>query len=418
MVSSLADTWMQRQRPCQAPDIEAVQHVDRDGTVSYILNNPGENQYLSLNDEGYFIWGLLNGERTLNEIAVAYTAHFHTFALGSIFAVIADLQTNGFLTESEAPLIPYMPDEHIARHQKILSSLIKALTWRVELHHLDRTLDILNRTVGRALYAPVTLVLYALVFLAGLGAFIDLTLTHTINTTSAQDFFVPLTVGYVIATLLHEVGHGLTVKRMGRRVIGGGFGWMVFAPFFYINTSDMWLATKWRRLAVTAGGPIVTFLLASGAALAALIVHTSPLAAPLLTFASVNFVMMLFNLCPGMPTDGYFFLMDLVEIPALREKAMLFLGRGEFVTCLRTRSWTREQRVFAWFGAFVLLYTLFTLVQMGFIFAEYAAAPLQHLLPDTEATIGAWVIGLLIGALFSLPMIREMRTGQQTIGGG
>src|SRR5205085_7973545 len=93
--------------------------------------------------------------------------------------------------------------------------------------------------------------------LAGFIAFLT-GLTHPRTGALGGWVLVALLGLYFLSIVLHELGHAFTVKAFGHEVIGAGLGWYWFGPIAYVDTSDMWLAARWPRVAVTLGGLYTT----------------------------------------------------------------------------------------------------------------------------------------------------------------
>src|SRR5207248_6507662 len=82
-------------------------------------------------------------------------------------------------------------------------------------------------------------------------------------------FLIPANLA---AILIHEAGHAFTVKAFGREVPRGGIGWYWFGPIAFVDTSDMWLADRWPRIAVSLAGGYANLVLPPLAPLAACLV--------------------------------------------------------------------------------------------------------------------------------------------------
>ena len=118
-----------------------------------------------------------------------------------------------------------------------------------------------------------------------------------------------------------------------------------------VDTTDAWMAGRRARMLVTAAGPATGLVLAGSMQLVALAVPAlGPLAFKL---AFAWYLNVLFNLNPLLALDGYYLLMDWLEIPNLR-------GRG-----LATAGWV--------LGSISLVYAAFVLVYLVVVVAAVAA---------------------------------------------
>ena len=169
-----------------------------------------------------------------------------------------------------------------------------------------------------------------------------------------------------IIKCLHEFGHGLTCKKFGGEVHEIGIMFLVFAPFLYCNVTDSWsFPSKSRRLLVTAGGVLTEILVACAACVVwyfteqPSFIHT--LAFNLIIVGSFSTVM--FNMNPLLRFDGYYFMMDLIEVPNLRQRSSEYLG-SLFVRLLggRTESLPEDHKyrmVFPMYSTLALIYRWF-----------------------------------------------------------
>jgi putative peptide zinc metalloprotease protein len=148
-----------------------------------------------------------------------------------------------------------------------------------------------------------------------------------------------LVMGIVMALVkvLHEFGHGLSCKHFGGECHEMGFMLLVFTPALYCNVSDSWmLPSKWHRAAIGAAGMYVEMVLASMATFIWWFTDRTTLlnqvCLSLMFICSVS--TLLFNGNPLLRFDGYYILMDLIEIPNLRQKSTEVLKRFLVQLCL------------------------------------------------------------------------------------
>ena len=141
---------------------------------------------------------------------------------------------------------------------------------------------------------------------------------------------------WALSKILHEFGHGLSCKRYGGECHEMGFMFLVFTPCLYCNVSDSWmLPNKWHRVFIGAAGMYVELILASIATY--LWWFSEPgmfnfLCLSVMFICSVSTVV--FNGNPLLRFDGYYILMDILEIPNLRQKATEILKRWFQQYCL------------------------------------------------------------------------------------
>jgi len=129
---------------------------------------------------------------------------------------------------------------------------------------------------------------------------------------------------------VHELAHAYAAKRYGLRVPTMGVAFMVLWPLLYTDTSEGWkLDSRRARLAIDAAGVVAELLLAGLAALAWSFLPEGPLKSAAYVLAAVTWVSTLaINLNPFMRFDGYYLLMDAVDIPNLHERSFA-VGRWQ-----------------------------------------------------------------------------------------
>src|SRR3954453_14295171 len=109
-------------------------------------------------------------------------------------------------------------------------------------------------------------------------------------------------------------------KHPGREVPAAGLLVYFGIPSVFVDTTDVWMAGRRARLMVTAAGPLTGLVLAGSMQLAGLAIPALGPLAFKLSFAW--YLNGLFNLNPFLALDGYYLLMDWLEIPNLRARGI------------------------------------------------------------------------------------------------
>lgn len=131
---------------------------------------------------------------------------------------------------------------------------------------------------------------------------------------------------YPCLKCLHELSHGLVLKRLGGDVREAGISLLVLMPVPYVNATDVWSLPRRRdRLAVTAAGMLCDLSLAS---IAMILWNTlengvftdMAFAVMLMGFISV----LMFNANPLLKFDGYYLLEDLLDSPGLARRSLAY----------------------------------------------------------------------------------------------
>ncbi|HYE63983.1 MAG TPA: efflux RND transporter periplasmic adaptor subunit [Pyrinomonadaceae bacterium] len=132
-----------------------------------------------------------------------------------------------------------------------------------------------------------------------------------------------------VVIIFHENGHGLTCKRYGGEVHELGFMLIYFMPAFYANVSDAWtFQSKAAKLWVTFAGAFVELIICSIATFVWYFsspgYFTHDLAFTFMLVAGLSSIAV--NMNPLIKLDGYFALVDYVEIPSLSEDAAKYVS--------------------------------------------------------------------------------------------
>lgn len=319
-----------RERPRRKPGMEVFDSRSADGTPFTVLKDPGQGRYFHLSPEGRFVWDRLDGVHDLRALAIAFFVTFKRFTPDMVAAIVQALALAGFIEiRSLAPDVHAVTTRPAGRWQPIAHAVRGALNCHLVLNHCDPWISRLYTAGLGRLYTPLCLAAMALLGLAGMAAF-ALYAEAAWRILSAPG---PLpALGWLLpaglfALLAHEAGHALTVKACGRKVERAGLGWYWVTPVLFVDTSDMWLAEKWQRIAVGLAGIGANLVLAGGAALLAPMLGAQAGALAWL-FAALSYVSVVFNLNPLLDSDGYHVLSDWLERPNLRHEAPARLWRA------------------------------------------------------------------------------------------
>ncbi|HLI26095.1 MAG TPA: PqqD family peptide modification chaperone [Chloroflexota bacterium] len=402
-----AENLTLRSRPRRRDGVEVAEQ--RDGAqVAYMLRSPDGASYLRLSERGMFIWELLDGDHTVNDLCVAYFARYNSFGVEEISATIAQLQALGFVEVPAPELGDLQPVARPTLLRRCVGPLVRLAHWRKVFPQTDAWFTALYRRGGWLFCTrPAQLALGALA-LAGLGAFGWL-LLFALPSKEAFNAWALLSVvpGLVGLTVLHEFGHALATKHFGRRVTGAGIGLYYFFPYAFVGTSDIWMAGRWPRIVVSLAGPLVNLYTGALCALLAALIPQETARSVLFVLAALSFLLVLGNLHPFMELDGYYVLVDWLGVPNLRKRAMRFLREGLW-RCLRQGRFTREERALALFGLLAALFTLGMGLSLTVFASGFYAAVIRALVPAAPADLLALVLSVLGLLVFLVPFAVEL----------
>ncbi len=417
-----------RFRPKRIEGVQVSQQTNATGEVYYLLRRDGGEQFFKLSDRSLFLWNLMDGDNSLNDLSMAYFLEYKKLDLEGVSNLVGQLQAAGFLE------IPAIDEKFIDHHSSKRSHgpLWRVFNWRYEFKHIDRFFGRLYKFGGKILFwPPVTWLLLAAI-LAGFGTFLyfgllspaasELGVVRIFQGGGLGALTVPgalpwwaLLLVLLFNFIIHETAHGLACKAYGRRVISGGFGLQLGWPFFFVNTNEIWLENRRPRIVVNLAGPASNALLGGICCLALLFTGDPALRTALFQAAAIAYVLVYININPLMELDGYFALMDWLEIPGLRRKALTYVRRRVLRRPQPGQITKRERRIFEWYAVLTPLYILFTMFQFSFFLDSLVDVPLTEGLKwlGVDRSIGdglIWVLALAIAALLAWPYFAEILT--------
>lgn len=346
------------ERPRLAPDIESAAYSTRSGSPYVVIHNAAAVTYARLDPREYELLSLMDGRHSVKELVIAYYQQNGVLALARVAGLVELLRQQDFLigaTDVYRALTVRLRGGQPRpgnRGELTTSALDGPLgnAHRVWGHHFfSRTWLVIGLALG--LVGPLLVVVemargrYALYEVGG----------------SAVITIVLLVVLALAALALHELGHGLAVKHAGRRVHHAGVRLYFGLPAAYVDTTDVWMAPPRQRIVTAFAGPW-TGLVVGGAFAIGATAMGGTIGAFLFTAAFVFLVDNLFNFNPLLELDGYYMLIDFLDQPLLRPRAMAFV-RGPFWARLwRRQLLSSDERLQAAFGLGAVAYSILTVV--------------------------------------------------------
>ena len=405
-------------RPLAVQGVVESRLEGRDG-VYYILKNPEEKTYYRLSDHDYFLWHHMDGTRTVKDLVVAYFLAYGSFAFSRVATLIDGLKAKLFLEDQPVRVYRQVKDQLDRRD---LAHRLNAI-WQGFLQlefafrGLDRVVAAVYRLGGWLLFTRPALALYIIVSIGGLVLFGRVVSRGGYGVVTIGGSYVWGIIGLVSANLVsifvHEMAHALTVKHYGREVRRGGFLIFFGMPAFFVDTMDIWLEGKRARLAVTWAGPYSGLILGGLASAVMAFWPAFPINALLFQFAFLSYITTFFNLNPLLELDGYFLLMDWLEIPMLRQRSLAFIRTGVWAKLntflekgegLRRalRAFSREERIFSVFGILSAIWTGYAIFSAAQFWRAQLASAVQNLWAQggDVGKIALAAVGLAVSAPF------------------
>ena len=261
-----------------------------------MLYLPATRGYLRLSRSGAAITALLDGSVTGADVV----AHVASRRPANVTAS-ADHLVAGFLEELRAADALTVASDPIPPRSRL--SRLVAIRRHIPLLRSVEPVVRLPAALLRRFPRLVIAVLAALGAGAAVAAVVALTSRATHSGFVAW-WFVPIVV--IVEVTLHELGHATVCEALGTPVREAGVAlWCSVIPIAYVDCTDAYrLPRRSRRVAIALAGPVVDVMAAGVTALVALTASGAVAATAHLVLA-VQVVLVLSNLNPLLPTDGY-----------------------------------------------------------------------------------------------------------------
>lgn len=333
-----------------------------DGQPCWTLHDPTRNRFFQIDWLTFEVlsrWPMGNPEVIAEDIGNATTLHPESDEVQYIAA---------FLAENE--LLQLAPDPALAKRMAARLQARKGSLWQRLLHgYLFFRIPLLRPDAWLTRLAPQLDFFYSPAFfrLSLLAFFCGAALvwrewdrfSASLVDTLTMSGLLTWSVALVGVKIFHELGHAVTAKRYGCRIPTIGVAFMVLLPMAYTDTNETWkLARRSERFGVAAAGVATELLIAVWATLFwALLPEGAPKTIAFV-LASITWVMSVaINCSPFMRFDGYFLLVDWLNMPNLHERSFslarwqlreLLFGLGEAPPEMVPAGRRRALIAFAW----------------------------------------------------------------------
>ena len=293
-----------------------------EGTRRWVLKDLVGRQTLRLADGDADLVQLLDGRRSVAEIAREADEQLGPGGGARLALLLADLGSRGLLdvaTEAAEQDVAAGWVERLVRPRHWL--------WSGAGNFFDHAYV----RGGWLLFTRPALAVLAATAVAGVVAF-----GYLVAARYGTPFVVARKVGLggvifiagrAMLAAAHEAAHGLAMTSFGRRVGEAGVKLVLVFPYTFVDTSDMWFEPRRRRITVSAAGPACDVTLGGSFAIACLMTPPGTLRDILFQLSFGAYYGALFNLNPLLERDGYHVLVDVVRQPGLRRRALEQLRR-------------------------------------------------------------------------------------------
>jgi putative peptide zinc metalloprotease protein len=351
----------------------------------------------------------MDGTRSVKDLIFEYFTAFGALAFDRVAQLVLHLRLERMF--ADPVLNVFASVRRISgtrRNQAISRAFLQVITGQrnFQIRRIDGLIGGLHRHGGWLLYTTPMQVLYVAVSLVGGWLF----LLHTMSGRydlfqSSGSYTKGLWILFVLnyfAITVHEASHALTCKHYGARVNGAGLMLYYGLPAYFVDTSDVWTKPAYARIATSWAGPYSGLILAG---IASIIVQAMPASAvaPILhRLAFLMILILLFNLIPLLELDGYFMLVDWLEMPMLRARSLAFFRKDLWQRLRRRDALTGQERFLAWFGGFSLAFSVAVVISAVFSW-QYRLKSLTQTL--WTGGLGSKALLVLLLLVLSMPLV-------------
>jgi len=319
-------------RPQLRAQIE-LRRQDQRGVAWFLLIDDAADEVRRVNRAAYEFIGRCDGTQTVQQIWDQLLAERpdDVMAQDDLIRLLAALHERGLVAFDATPDVEAMFRARDAKRSRQRLQGVNPLAFRLALVNPTRLLDALE-PLGRRLFNPTAFTLWAFsvacAAVLGLLHFGELS-AHAARLMDAPGYLFLSWLMYPPIKAVHELGHGLAVRRFGVPVRQAGITLLMMTPVPFVNASGA-DGLRWRRqrALVSAAGIMAELAIAAAALAIWLIVQPGMVKDAALIATMIGAVStLLVNGNPLMRFDGYYLLCDLLDLRNLG---------------MRSGSWWRE----------------------------------------------------------------------------
>ena len=302
------------------------------GQTWYVLQDLSSERFHRFSPSAYLVIGLMDGRQTVEQIWQTALARLGDDAVSQdeVIQLLGQLHSADVLQCDVPPDTAELFRRHERQTQQVRTrKLLSVFAWQIPLFDPERVLKRYMPWV-RPLFGWFGLALWLLV----VGGALVLAWIHwpELSKNVLDQVLLPqnlllLWLLFPLIKLLHEFGHAFAVKAFGGEVHEMGVMILVLTPVPYVDASSAWaFRSKWQRVLVGGAGMVVEVFIAALALFLWVNLESGLLRAICYnTMLIAGISTILFNANPLLRFDGYYMLMDWLEIPNLRQRATQYL---------------------------------------------------------------------------------------------
>jgi len=385
-----------------------------------VVHDPIALKYHQLEPSQYEAWCQLDGQRSIEAIREHLTKKFPAISIRSsdVQQLVTDLHQKGLTWSTR-----FDQGERLSRRnwdatkQKLISTALSPFFIKLPPINPRRTVIVFAWMIGWLFTIPGFTLAFAVILGSWLEAAVRFESLRAALPTLQSFFGWPnllwlwLMIG--ATKVVHEMGHAVACRSVGRQCHGIGAGLLVFSPTLYCDATDSWMCqNKWHRILVAVGGMYVELFLGAIALFVWSHTHPGHIHSLALNVAAVSTVStVLFNANPLIRFDGYYILSDWLEIPNLQVKSSRLLYRS-MAWCIGITTEPNPSDPKTGRGWFVT-YAILSFVYRWFIMGVILMAVYSMVRPyRIESLGGVWVLAII--AMSSVGIFKSWKNISRT----
>ena len=356
-------------RPKRIDRFEMQPTAEQAGQKLYTLKNVERRTYLRLTEKGRLLWDMLDGEH--NVVAILAESRRLGFPLS-----VRKLFTFLDLLKGKEMIQAYGENANDQASSDLsLGSLGKALVYREWAIEVGPLIEWLYRHIAWLFYTSPAIIVLSVLSIAGPLCFIAVMLWNPRAVAAAPHGILhpaAIVLTSLIVVIVHEGAHAFTTLHFGREAPRSGLMLYYGNVCTFVDTNDIWMCGKDKRVLTSAAGPFSSWVLGSLASVLAFSVPYSTATPILFQVAAWCFLAALFPLNPIMEFDGYYMLIDWLEVPHLRRKSFRFIAHELLPRLHSHRPLDRRERAYLIYGLLALVFSVISVLMPFYLVLNHA----------------------------------------------
>ncbi|TGE30963.1 cyclic nucleotide-binding domain-containing protein [Desulfosporosinus sp. Sb-LF] len=378
----------------------------------YVLKNQEANTYIKLSSKDYFLWTLMDGSHTVKDLVVEFYKEYGTFAFNRVGNLVTQLKEAHFLRIKPVHLYSNL-------HQRMEHNSLGYWANRFwqGFKHLELSINGIDRFIAQTYRFGLFILgskpmqwIYLLVSVYGIYAFWNIAVNAKYSFIQHANSYSLGILSIILINMLivsiHEAAHAYTCHSYGRRVHRGGVLMFFGLPAAFVDTMDIWLAPKKARMIVSWAGPYSGLILCGAFSIYMWHFPYSSLNQLFFKAAYLSFMTFFLNLNPLLQLDGYFILMDWLEIPLLRSKSLQFIRSDLKNKIIRRVHFNREEIIMSFYGVLAAIWSCLAILMALYFWKVRFAQIILHLWSKGGLFSYLFISLMILG--FGLPIVLSL----------